>query len=297
MAITQTVGESVLRKEVVDAMVKQIAARAYKFRQAFAVVSTNAWTNTFYREDLAVSAGPEGNKFKGIPRGANFPTSDVKWEKVSVSITKFGSEANIIWEDILANDINVQARTLIRKTEDIVKAVDDANWEDLTEGRTLTGRIQSFAIVFTGNEAHGRWDQASAAIVDDMMKASELISTNGNYDVGNLICFVSPRDNRSLKNYIADKGAQWQGPATDVLTNGRTGKIAGIQIVESNSVTASYALVVKPKTCATWKSLVSLRTNTTDDPFKSWRVRIVEEGVTELTDPLAIVLIGNTQSP
>ncbi|KKK89131.1 hypothetical protein LCGC14_2736190, partial [marine sediment metagenome] len=178
-----------------------------------------------------------------------------------------------------------------------VKTVDDENWEDLTEGRTLTGRIQSFAIVFTGNEAHGRWDQASAAIVDDMMKASELISTNGNYDVGNLICFVSPRDNRSLKNYIADKGAQWQGPATDVLTNGRTGKIAGIQIVESNSVTASYALVVKPKTCATWKSLVSLRTNTTDDPFKSWRVRIVEEGVTELTDPLAIVLIGNTQSP
>ena len=126
------------------------------------------------------------------------------------------------------------------------------------------------------------------------MKASELISTNGNYDVGNLICFISPRDRRAIANYVADKGAQWEGPATNVLVNGSVGKVAGMTLVESNSVTASYALVLKPKTCATWHELVSLRSTTVDDPYKSLMLRVVEEGSLILTDPLAIVLIGGT---
>ena len=60
------------------------------------------------------------------------------------------------------------------------------------------------------------------------------------------------------------------------------------------SITASYALVVKPKTCATWHELVSLRSDTEEDPFRSTRLRVVEEGSLILTDPLAIVLIKDT---
>ena len=288
-------GVTGLRAEVVDAMVKQIAARTYKFKQAVAITPTSAWSNVFYREDLTITSGPTGNPFKGLARGANFPNKDTEWEKVSNRITKFGSEANIAWEDILSNDINVQARTIIRRTEDVVKAVDDVIWDDLTEDRSGTGRIQSFALGGAlGNG--GNWDQASAAIIDNLMKASELISSNGNYDVSDLMCFVSPRDKRSIMNYLADKGAQWQSISTDIAKNGNIGKVAGVTIVESNSVTASFALVVKPKTCATWKELVSLRSTTIDDPYKSLRIRVVEEGVLELTDPLAVVLIKGTQS-
>ena len=97
-------------------------------------------------------------------------------------------------------------------------------------------------------------------------------------------------------NYLADKGAQWSPIATDIAKNGQIGKVSGITIVSSNSVTASHALVVKPKICATWKELVSLRSTTVDDPYKSLKIRVVEEGVLELTDPLAVVLINNTQN-
>ena len=276
-----------LRSEVIDSMVKQVAARTYKFKQACAIVPTNAWKNTFFREQTTVPAGASGNATSGIPRGAAFPQYTIGWDEISVRITKFGLEENIAWEDILSNDINVQARTIIRLTEGVVKSVDDIIWDGLTESRAPS-LVNTFSLV-----AH--WDEASAAIIDDLMRASQLIAED-NYDVSDLMCFVSPKDKRSIMKYLTDKGAQFPSLATNVAENGRIGNLAGITIVESNSVTASFALVVKPKTCATWKELVSLRSVTTEDPLKSVRIRVAEEGVLELTDPSAVCLIVNTQN-
>ena len=287
------VGHAVLRKEVVDAMIKQTAKATYKFKQAFSIVPTNAWKNTFFREGTSVLAGQTGNAVKGIPRTSNFPQARSNWEEISVNIIKYGLETNIPWEDIISGAINVQAREIINITEGVVKAVDDQLWDEIsdTQGTGSGNVIQSFALT------EGKtWNAASAAIIDDLMKASELIATNGNYDTGNLICFVNPRDKRAMMNYLADKGAQWMPIATDIAKNGNIGKIAGVQIVESNSVTTSFALVCKPKTCATYKELVSLRSDVEMDPFRSLRIRVVEEGVVELTDPLAIVLIKNTDN-
>ena len=284
----------IIRKEVIDSMIKQTAARSYKFKQAVAVVPTSAWSNTFIREKLDVLVGPSGNSQRGLPRGANFPQATVEWQEVTVRIVKHGLEENLAWEDIISGEINIQARSIIRLTEGVVKSVDDDIWASLTEERTGTGVIQSFALstATTG----GSWDEASAAIIDNLMQASELIHINGNYDTSDLMCFVSPRGKRDILNYLADKGAQWMPIATEIAKNGSFGKVAGVTIVESNSVTASFALVVKPKTCATYKELVSLRSTTVEDPYRSLKIRVVEEGVVELTDPKAVVLIRDTQS-
>ena len=283
------VGVTALRKEVVDAMVKQIAEPSYKFKQAVTVVSTNAWKNTFFREDTTMSSGPAGNLFKGVPWGANIPQSDTTWQEVSTRIVAHKVETNIPWEQIISEEINVQARTIIRRTREIVKSVDDDIWSGLTENGSPS-LIQTFNI---GTRC---WDESSAAIIDDILRASQLIgAANANYETNDLMCFVSPKDKRSIMTYLVGKGAQFPSIATGIAENGRIGTLAGVTLVESNSVTASWALVVKPKTCATYKQLVALTSDTTLDPLKSWRIRIAEEGVLELTDPLAIVAIRGTQ--
>jgi len=283
-----------IRKEVIDAMVKQTAQRSYRFKQAVAVVPTSAWNNVFFREKLTPLAGQSGNSFKGIPRGAAFPQASVEWQEVSVRIIKYGAEENIPWEDIIAGDIAVQSRTIIRLTEGVVKAVDDQIWLNLTQGMNTSAPdstlvIQSFAI--TGGRC---WDVASAAIISDLMKASRLIYTNGNYDVSDLICFVSPRDKESIMKYLVDKGTQFPMISTNIAENGNIGKLAGIKLIESVSVAASMALVVKPKICATYKQLVPLQSTTIEDPYRSIKIRVVEEGAIELTDPKAVCLISNT---
>jgi len=282
-----------IRAEVVDAMVKQIAERTYKFKQALAIVPTSAWKNTFFREDPTVMAGQSGNAFKGIPRGAEFPQAVQKWEEVSVRIIKHGAESNIPWEDIIAGDINIQARTIIKLTEGVVKSVDDDIWNSLTQNNLSDTnlRVQSYAVA-----ASRYWSVASAAIIDDVMAAKTLIGKQ-NYDTSDLICFINPDDSRYIVKYLIDKGTQFPSIAQESVRNGKIGSIANVTFIESMSVATSYALLVKPKTCATWKELVSLRSTTVEDPYKSLKIRVVEEGVVEVTDPLAICVIKGTATP
>lgn len=284
----QATGTS-LRKEVVDRMVKQIGQQSYKLKQVVSVIPTSAWSNVYYRENPAVLTGPSGNAIKGLAPGANFPQKSVDWEKVTGRITKFGLEENIIWERIISGDINVQARTIIRVTEGVVNAVDTHIWDELSESRLLTGRTHSFAVA-VGSE----WDTSGASLIRDLMKASRLIA-KANYPTSNLVAIISPYDKESIMDYLVKAGSQFPMIATDVTRNGNIGRVAGVDLIECNAVTASYALVVVPKTCATWKELVPLQSEITTDPYKSVRMRIVEEGLLELTDPLAVVRISNTQ--
>ncbi len=287
------IGSSGIKKEVIDSMIKQIAKETFKMKQAVAIVPTSAWTNTFFRENTAILEGKSGNTTDGLARGANFPQANQSWKEVSVKIIKYGQESNIAWETILASDINTQARTVIALTEAVVSKVDNKLYESLSQGDGKDSDIviQSFAI---GVQKY--WNGSSGAIVDDMMKAKQVIGqAPNNYDTGNLLCFISPRDERAIAKHMADKGTQWEPIATDIARNGAIAKIGGVTLIVSNSVTASYALVVKPKTCATYNELVSLRSTTIEDPYKSITIRVVEEGSLSLTDPLSIVLIKGTQ--
>ena len=289
MGVDLNVGEEALRKEVVDKVIKGFAEASYKFKQALSITSTNAWKNTYYREAssaLTVSSVHPG--MKGLPRGANFPQAVVEWEKVEAWVEKYGMEDNIFWEDILTDDIDVQARTLYRITEAVVKGVDDEIWDVLTESRSPSN-IRYFTVTETED-----WERSSAAIIDDLMHAKQLIA-EANYPVDNLMCFVSPKDHRSIVRYLADSGAQFPSVGDDMARNGRVGKIAGVNLVISNSVTASYALVVVPKICGTWRESVPLQSTLVTDPYKSVKVRVVEMGITQLTDPLAVCLIQGTQ--
>ena len=296
MAFDQEIGKTNIRAQLFDKIVKGFALASYKFKQAVNISTTGAWTNFFFREKSDALGAQSGNAIKGIPRGANFPQASVEWERVSKVIEKYGLEENIPWEDIISNEIDVRNRTLLRIAEGVAKAVDDEIWVQLTQNVGTAGdssQIQSFAISGTINGGQW-WNGSSAAIIDDLLQAKQKIAEK-NYPTNNLMAFISPRDHRSIMDYLAEKGAQFPSIGQDVANNGNVGKLAGITLIVSNSVSASYALIVVPKRVGTWKQLVPLQTITKEDPLKSVVVRSAEMGVTQLTDPQAAFLIKNTQ--
>lgn len=288
MAQDQSTGSADIRTLTFDKIVKGFAMATYKFKQILTISSTNSIYNYFYREQNTALSSPTGNNIKGIPPGAAFPQAYQLYERILATANKYGLEANILWEDILADDVDIRNRTLARIAEGVAKAVDDQIFIDLG-GTGTVGSIQSFSII--GRE----WDQSSAAIFDDIGRAKQLIATQ-NYPISDLVLFVSPKDERSIMSYLGNKGAQWTNVGSDVVLNGATKQINGTTIIVSNSVTASNALLVVPKRCATWKELYPITTVTNEDPYKSVMVRAAEFGVTELTDPLCVVRIFGTQS-
>jgi hypothetical protein len=286
MATDQETGKENIRTNFFDKLLKGFAMREYKFKQALTISPTSAWNNIYYRESNTPLAASGTRSIQGLGRNSSFPQAVVQWDRITTSIQKFGLEDNIPWEDILSDDIDVQERTMIRIAEGITKAVDDHIWNTLTENLSAVN-IQTVT-------ATAGWEQASAAIIDDLMQAKQKIAEY-NYDTSNLICFVSPKDARRLVKYVTDKGAQFNALANDTALNGQVGNIVGIKIIQSLSVSASRALVVVPQRCATWKELVPISSTTITEPYKSVTIRGVEEGICQLTDPKAVVLISGTQ--
>lgn len=290
MALTYSLstGASILRKEIVDGVIKDFTQKMFVFRDALTVQTTGAWKNTYMQENPAILTANGQTSFKGVAPGADFPESRPTYTERTARILKFAGESTIIWEDILAGDVDIQTRTLLKLSEGIRNAVDSYIWDELSENRTAA-QIQTFTI-----SPGYQWNAVSAAIFDDLARAEQLLKVK-NYWQGNLICFLSPRDERSVKNYMVRNGIQFNNVAGEVLRNGKIGTVNGFEFRVSNNVTTSYSMVVVPKICATYKELVPLSTDTKEEAFQHVRVRAVMEGAVQITDPLAIVLIANTQ--
>lgn len=299
-AYTLEQGSKGLDSETIDAMVKQIQLRSFKFKQAVSIVPTSSLDSTFFREDPTILSAHATAPIEGVPFGASFPTASPKLQALSSRVIAFKLEDNIPWEIIKGAVIDIQARTIIKLTEGVVKAVDDyilgqlsetpSNGSPLTEFNfAQTLQIQSYSI-----SSDRYWNGSSGAIVDDLGAAQQLIGDKF-YDNGNTLTFVSARDRRSIVKYLHDKGAQYNTLGEDMALNGRIARVAGTTLVETPSIPASYSLMVVPKICATYKEFESLKSATTTDKFKSLNIRVIEEGAIELTDPLAVVVIRGTQ--
>jgi len=278
----EEVGEDTLRATTYDNAIKQLARYSYKMKQLVSVTSSGSWKNYFFREQTDVPEGQEGNAIKGIPRGADFPNAVLSWEQVTSRIEKYGLSGSIDHEDIIAGNIDMRNRTIKRIAEGVTKAVD-------TEISLIVSENWSPSNIQTGALKGGYWNQTSAAIIKDLafMKAQ----VKAYYDnASNFVCVVNPDTEPHVLHYIYEKGAQ-ATTAGEKAFNGQIGNPAGVSIITADIVPVSYALFVVPKTCATWKELMPLSTNTESSKFHGDKIEACEYGVTEVHEPKQIVLL------
>jgi len=284
MAKNVTVGTVELRKEAINKAVKGFALQSYKLKQVCMIESSNSWKETYYIETAADLTGGAGSAVKGIPRLTDFPYGEVAWSKASKRHEKYGMEGQIAWEDTVTSEIDVIARTLLRIGRAVAKAVDD---EIYTQISTASG-INTVA-------AGAEWDAVTLSDRDpiqDILDAQALISIQ-NYDpYSNTYLLLHPTDYKNLLGNanVRNAGQFW----TDSVTkNGAVGRICGLTVVVSNSITSSdkQAIVIIAKQACTWKSAHALSVHTFIDEGISWRVRAWEVGVTQVTNPDAICTI------
>ena len=274
----EEVGEDTLRATTYDNAIKQLAIYSYKMKQLVSVVSSGSWKNYFFRETTTVPTGQSGNAIKGIPRGADFPDAVISWEQISSRIEKYGLSGKIDHEDIIAKNIDTRNRTIKRIAEGVAKAVDNEIYSILS---TDSG-IQS------GTLYGGYWDETSAAIIKDLafMKAN----VKSYYDnASNFAIVINPDAEPYVLHYIYEKGAQATTSGQKAF-NGEIGSPAGVSIITADVIPVSYALFVVPKSCATWKSLMPLATDTKTDKFMGDEIKACEYGVTEVHEPKQVVL-------
>lgn len=290
--MADTTGQADLRAENVERIVKGFALQEYVMKQLCMVQSSSSWSESYYQETAADLTGGTGSAVKGVPRLAAFPYGEVSWTKQTSYLLKHGMEGVISWEDAKTNAVDVIARTLLRIARAVAKSVDAEIWDTITESRSVSNINQ--VTISAGYE----WDSATIANRDpiqDILDAMKEIATQNYNPHKNGYLILSPKDYANLLGNANVRNAG-QFYTDSVTRNGVVGKLLGLTVVVSNSVTTDYAAVVVAKECATWKEAVPLTVKTIEDPGVKYTIRAWEIGVTQLTNPKAVCLITNTQA-
>jgi hypothetical protein len=274
-------GEADLRAEAVSKVVTGFALQAYKMKQLCMIQSSNAWTETYFKETAAdLTAGGEVS-VEGIPRLANFPYGEVSWTKVQGRNIKHAMEGVISWEDAKTNDVPMITRTLLRIGRAVAKSVD--------------GVIAAAIVSDAGNTtaANATWNNATIAdrdpIQDILDAKSEIAIDNYNPDK-NAYLLVHPTNFAELLGNPNIRNAG-QFYTDKVTKNGVVGSLLGLTVISSNSVTEGGAQVVLGREALTWKSVVGLTVNTIDDPGIKTTIRAFEVGQLQVPNPDAICKI------
>lgn len=274
-------GEQDLRAETVSRIVTGFALQEYKMKQLCMIQSSNAWTESYYAETATeLTAGGEVN-IKGVPRLANFPYGEASWTLTQGRNIKHAFEGVISWEDVKTNNVDMVARTLLRISRAVAKSVDTV--------------IAAAIVASAGNTqaANATWDNAVVADRDpiqDILNAKSLIAID-NYDPNkNAYLLVHPTGLSHLLGNASVRNAG-QFYTDDVTRNGVVGKLLGLTIISSNSVTDGGAQVVIAKEALTWKSVVGLTAVTIYDPGIKYTIRAFEVGQIQVVNPDAICKI------
>lgn len=279
--MADTTGEQDLRAETISKVVTGFALQEYKLKQLCMIQSSKAWTETYYAETAADLTGGTGSTVKGIPRLANFPYGEVSWTKTSGRNVKHGMEGVISWEDAKTNAIDVIARTLLRIARAVAKSVDS----------TIAAAILSNA----GNStaANATWDNAVVADRDpiqDILDAKSEIEIDNYNPNKNGYLLVHPT---GLAHLLGNPNIRNAGQFyTDSVTrNGVIGRILGLTLISSNSITDGGAQVVVGKEACTWKQVVGLTVKTIVDPGVKYTIRAWEVGQIQVINANAICKI------
>ena len=274
-------GQADIRAENFSRIVKGFALQEYKMKQLCMIESSSAWTETYYKETAADLTGGTGSDVEGVPRLAQFPYGEVTWTKTSGRNVKHAMEGVISWEDVKTNNVPMIARTLLRVARAVAKSVDA---EIASQILSQAGNTQA---------ANATWNNATIADRDpiqDILNAKSLIAIDNYNPDKNGFLLVHPTNYAELLGNANVRNAG-QFYTDSVTRNGVVGKLLGLTVISSNSITEGGAQVVVAKEACTWKSVAPLTVKTIEDPGVKYTIRAWEVGQIQIVNPDAICSI------
>jgi len=266
-------GEQDLRKEDIDAVVKNYALEQFTGLQICTVVKTTSETNTYYQEtdsDITktLTTGLTDTSFGQRPAGAVFPHVTHSWTETSERVKMHGALHVMDWQVWKLSAIDVKARMLERVARAIALSVDDAIYTELATTTNTAAAVQT-------------WDNATESLqqpLKDILIARSALKLNNWTTTSNLKMIIHPTNFMELMNNPVIRNAG-QFYSDGVTRNGVVGKIADFTIIESNAMTENTVLFCISQTAMSWYEAAPLKTHVTEEPGETLKIKAYQMGV------------------
>ena len=288
--VFDTVEKQDIRTLDIDKLVKGFALVEYVFKNLVTVSTRNGDSIRWYQETSADLTPTGASVIENVSPLSVFPTLEHSWQRNTSFPRKFAVEGFISMEDLATTDIDVQARTVLRLTRAIVKAVDTRIYDILTESQAPVN-IGSAAAAGTG------WaDTSNGDPIGDILSGQQVIA-EANYKPlgGGGMIMMDPRMHKELlQHLIIQKGSNIPSFAVEKVKSGVVMNLLGMGVVVNNNVKADSVSVSIPAQAVTWKTLMGTQSRIIEEPGIGIKIRVWEEGEAILTDPGASYLITDT---
>ena len=282
--------EADLRKEYIDSAVKAVSADMAVLKTLCTIDSSDAWTESYYRETNDDSTGGgTGSSIGGVPQMAPFPFMQVTETKASSVILKYAAESVISLEMQQAATVPMLQRHILRIARKINYQI------DTVIEAALSASFGNTVAITAGYE----WDSATLANRDPIKNILDGIETlrvdginalNGNgYLVVNGTDYTNIISNSKILNHPTFK-------TVSAVENGVVNELCGLKIMISETITAETAYIVVKGEALVWKQAQPLQTVTIDDPGKSTTLRAWERGCIQVHAPNGICKFTNTRA-
>lgn len=225
-------------------------------------------------------------KLSNIAPGARPFVAETSWTPQTKYSIKYMLDSPMInMEDESDSEVQVFRDNAKDVVESIANDQDSDIWDVVTENQT-PALINSVA-------ANGTWGAASGQDpFEDIMQAKMEIRQQTKRSIRNGVLLLNAQGEKELLVWLVSiKGSSVPNFASEKVGTGTIDKFAGLQVVVSENVTATFACVGDFKQAAEYKTFKPLQTWIITEEGIGRKIRVSTNGVAILKKPKFVALI------
>ena len=225
-------------------------------------------------------------KLSNIAPGARPFVAETSWTPQTKYSIKYMLDSPMInMEDESDSEVSVFRDNAKDNSESIANDVDNDVWDVISENQTPSD--------INGVAANAAWNAASGQNpFEDIMQAKMEIRQTTKRSIRNGVLLLNAQGEKDLLVWlVTTKGSSVPNFASEKVGTGTIDKFAGLQVVVSENITATFAMVGDLKQAATYRTFKPFTTVIINEPLIGRKIRSSTNGVAILIKPKFLALI------
>ena len=281
-----TAGEQDLRGLDIDKVSKDLFEEALIFKKEVKVESTDSRQIRWYQKTAGYITLTSPARISPIAPGARPFVAEQSWLPVTNFTIKYMLDSPMInMEDESDTEVNVFRDNAKDNSEAIANDVDSDIFDVFTENQV--------AVNINAVAANATWGAASGQDpFEDIMDAKIQIRQQTKRSIRNGVLLLNALGEKELLVWlVTTKGSSVPNFASEKVGTGVIDNFAGLKVVVSENVTATFAVVGDFKQAAEYRTFKPFQTVIITEPLIGRKIRSSTNGTTILVKPKFITLI------